>query len=168
MTKGHCLPTYVIRLRPQPGVDAVRALRAALKVLRRRIGLRGSRSDKRASSAGHRCPLVKPGGGDDSCLGQDHPDRHGVNRRVFLFFPGPMEDHMRPIDMMPLDYLLSVINDPKANAARRDRLAMFCAPYCHPKIIQDRLRKKEIRERRAKQIAGPWADILHPAQTNGD
>jgi hypothetical protein len=40
MTKGHCLPTYVIRLRPQPGVDAVRALRAALKVLLRRFGLK--------------------------------------------------------------------------------------------------------------------------------
>jgi hypothetical protein len=32
--------TYVIKLRPQPGVDAVRALRAALKVLLRRFGLK--------------------------------------------------------------------------------------------------------------------------------
>jgi hypothetical protein len=31
---------YVIRLRPQPGVDAIRALRAALTVLLRRFGLR--------------------------------------------------------------------------------------------------------------------------------
>jgi hypothetical protein len=32
--------TYLIRLRPQPGVDAIRALRAALKVLLRRFGLK--------------------------------------------------------------------------------------------------------------------------------
>jgi hypothetical protein len=82
-----------------------------------------------------------------------------------------MENLMKPIDMMPLDYLLSVINDPKVSAARRDRLAILCLPFCHPKLIQERLRKKEIRERRARQIAAdsPWADILRsPAQTNGD
>ena len=32
-------PTYVIRLRPKPRVDAVRALRGALKILGRRFGL---------------------------------------------------------------------------------------------------------------------------------
>jgi hypothetical protein len=32
-------PTYLIRLRPQPGIDSVRALRAALRVLGRRFGL---------------------------------------------------------------------------------------------------------------------------------
>jgi hypothetical protein len=33
-------PTYVVRLRPQPRVDAIRALRVALKILLRRFGLR--------------------------------------------------------------------------------------------------------------------------------
>ncbi len=33
-------PTYLIRLRPLPNVDAIRALRAALKVLLRRFGLK--------------------------------------------------------------------------------------------------------------------------------
>jgi hypothetical protein len=33
-------PTYVLRLRPEPGVAGLRALRAALKVLLRRFGLR--------------------------------------------------------------------------------------------------------------------------------
>jgi hypothetical protein len=32
--------TYVIRLRPRPGIDPIRALRGALKVLGRRFGLR--------------------------------------------------------------------------------------------------------------------------------
>jgi len=33
-------PTYLVRLRPNPRIDAIRALRAALKVLLRRFGLR--------------------------------------------------------------------------------------------------------------------------------
>jgi hypothetical protein len=33
-------PIYIVRLRPLPGIDAVRALRAALKVLLRRFGLK--------------------------------------------------------------------------------------------------------------------------------
>jgi hypothetical protein len=33
-------PTYVLQLRPEPGVDPVRALRAVLKVALRRYGLR--------------------------------------------------------------------------------------------------------------------------------
>jgi hypothetical protein len=33
-------PTYVLRLRPEPDVDGIRALRAALKVLLRRFGLK--------------------------------------------------------------------------------------------------------------------------------
>jgi hypothetical protein len=33
-------PTYLVRLRPEPGVDATRALRRALKFLLRSFGLR--------------------------------------------------------------------------------------------------------------------------------
>jgi hypothetical protein len=33
-------PTCVIRLQPNPEIDAIRALRAALKILLRRFGLR--------------------------------------------------------------------------------------------------------------------------------
>jgi hypothetical protein len=34
-------PIYVIRLRPERGVDAIRALRLVLKYLLRRFGMRG-------------------------------------------------------------------------------------------------------------------------------
>jgi hypothetical protein len=34
------MPVFLVRLRPLPGVDAVRALRAALKTLLRKYGLR--------------------------------------------------------------------------------------------------------------------------------
>jgi hypothetical protein len=33
-------PVYVVRLKPRPGVDGIRALRAALKLLGRKYGLR--------------------------------------------------------------------------------------------------------------------------------
>jgi hypothetical protein len=33
-------PTFIIHLRPEPGIDAIRALRAALKSLLRSFGLR--------------------------------------------------------------------------------------------------------------------------------
>jgi hypothetical protein len=33
-------PTYLVRLRPEPGVDPVRALRATLKTALRRFGLK--------------------------------------------------------------------------------------------------------------------------------
>jgi hypothetical protein len=36
-------PVYVIRLKPRPGIDPIKALRAALKVLGRRFGLRAIR-----------------------------------------------------------------------------------------------------------------------------
>ena len=40
MTAPQLRPIYTVRLRPQPGIDPIRALRAALKVLLRRFGLR--------------------------------------------------------------------------------------------------------------------------------
>jgi hypothetical protein len=33
-------PTYIIRLKPRPGTDGIKTLRAALKLLGRRFGLR--------------------------------------------------------------------------------------------------------------------------------
>ena len=33
-------PIFIVRLRPQPGIDGIRALRLALKVLLRRFGLK--------------------------------------------------------------------------------------------------------------------------------
>jgi hypothetical protein len=36
---GKTSPVYVVRLTPRPGVDGIKALRAALKLLGRRFGL---------------------------------------------------------------------------------------------------------------------------------
>ena len=39
-------PTFLIRVRPEPGVDPIRALRALLKVALRRFGLRAVTVDE--------------------------------------------------------------------------------------------------------------------------
>ena len=61
--------------------------------------------------------------------------------------------------MMPLDYMLSVINDPTASKARRDRMATVAAPYCHPKLA-DLTKGKKDQQTDAADTAGigtPWA-----------
>ena len=36
--------------------------------------------------------------------------------------------------IMPLDYMLSILRDPKADAAARADMAKAAAPYVHPKL----------------------------------
>ena len=36
--------------------------------------------------------------------------------------------------ILPLDYMLSVMRDAKAESKRRDAMAMAAAPYLHPKV----------------------------------
>ncbi len=43
----------------------------------------------------------------------------------------------------PLDYLIGVINDPGAQPTRRDRLALAALPYCHAKVGDKRVTKKD-------------------------
>jgi hypothetical protein len=62
-------------------------------------------------------------------------------------------------NMQPLEYMLAVMNDPYADRNRRDRMAMAAAPYCHPKMADQRLGKKD-QETEAATVAGigtPWA-----------
>jgi hypothetical protein len=55
--------------------------------------------------------------------------------------------------LSPLEYMLSVIRDPKAETSRRDRLAMAAAPYCHPRIADRSIAMKEQRAAAAKKAA---------------
>ena len=36
--------------------------------------------------------------------------------------------------ILPLDYMLSVMGDDKAESKRRDEMAIAAAPYLHPKV----------------------------------
>jgi hypothetical protein len=63
----------------------------------------------------------------------------------------------------PLAYLLTVMNDPAADPARRDRMARAAAPYCHPRAAE---KGKKDRQAEAAEKAGGagWADDLeYPA-----
>ena len=48
--------------------------------------------------------------------------------------------------MSPLAYMLTVMNDPDADPARRDRMAVAAAPYVHVRAATARPGKKEVAE----------------------
>jgi hypothetical protein len=61
----------------------------------------------------------------------------------------------------PLQYMLRIINDPAATDARRDRLAIAAAPYCHGRVAE--VGKKQKQAEAAKNAGGDdsgWADDL--------
>jgi len=53
-------------------------------------------------------------------------------------------------ELDPLSYMLTVMNDPKADKDRRDRMAIAAAPFCHARATENGGKKQE-RERRAKE-----------------
>ncbi len=62
----------------------------------------------------------------------------------------------------PLEYMLSVIRDPAVEPFRRDRMAVAAAPYCHPRMSDQRVTKKELKAK-AANTAGKgtqWGDEL--------
>jgi len=71
-------------------------------------------------------------------------------------------------NMMPLDYMLSVIRDVSATKTRRDRMAALAAPYCHPKIADITKGKKDQREEAAETagVGTPWASVLEEIRAN--
>lgn len=53
----------------------------------------------------------------------------------------------------PIEYMLDVMNDPNADDARRDRMAIAAAPFCHPRMESVGQGKKEQQVETAKQRA---------------
>ena len=63
--------------------------------------------------------------------------------------------------LMPLDYLLRLLNDPSASQQRRDRAARTALPYVHRRA--DSVPKKQRQAADAKKAGGkntPWAGDL--------
>jgi len=56
--------------------------------------------------------------------------------------------------MLPLDYLLTVINDATVPAERRDRIAIAAAPYCHPRLVEPQRVGKKDQQSEAAEMAG--------------
>jgi hypothetical protein len=64
--------------------------------------------------------------------------------------------------LQPLEYMLAVLNDPTADATRRDRMAIAAAPYCHPRVA-DAAKGKKDQQADAAATAGAgtaWAGDL--------
>lgn len=59
----------------------------------------------------------------------------------------------RAAKLTPLEYMLTVMNDEEADAARRDRMAQAAAPFCHPRKESVGQGKREAREDDAKEAA---------------
>jgi len=68
--------------------------------------------------------------------------------------PQDIIDDATEANMMPLDYMLKVLNDPnEADKARKDRMAIAAAPFCHARKGEG-AGKKEEKADRAKAAAG--------------
>jgi hypothetical protein len=65
-----------------------------------------------------------------------------------------------PEDLSPLSYMLTVMNDAAADPARRDRMAVSAAPYCHPRA--DAIGKKAEAAKAARHagIGTEWENDL--------
>ena len=55
--------------------------------------------------------------------------------------------------MQPLEYMLTIMNDPTAEAYRRDRMAIAAAPFCHPRL-SDMVKGKKDQQAEAAEQAG--------------
>ena len=63
-------------------------------------------------------------------------------------------------DLTPLEYMLSVMRNPKNDKVRRDRMAIAAAPYCHGKIMDKYVGKKEVQEEESAIAAQAWMKDL--------
>jgi hypothetical protein len=65
--------------------------------------------------------------------------------------------------LSPLDYMLAVMNDPEADPARRDRMAVAAAPYVHVRAAAARPGKKEAAEQAAltAERGTSWDSLLN-------
>lgn len=64
------------------------------------------------------------------------------------------ENEGKPIEeLLPLDFMLKIMNDPKENKELRARMAVAAAPFVHPRIAEGKGKKTE-KEEKAKQAGG--------------
>lgn len=71
--------------------------------------------------------------------------------------PADVKAAARKSRMSPLNYMLAVMRDPAADVVRRDRMAIAAAPFCHGRVADNRVGKKQIEAAEAK-VAGVGTD----------
>jgi len=65
--------------------------------------------------------------------------------------------------LLPLDYMLMVINDSTADVERRDRMAICAAQYCHPRAANHPKGKKVLAAEAAAEAGDGWdGDLAWP------
>jgi hypothetical protein len=69
-------------------------------------------------------------------------------------------------DELPLEYMLRIMRDPTVEDARRDKMAVLAAPFCHPRIADNRFGKRDAALDQAQRATEgtEWADDLMPAE----
>ena len=94
----------------------------------------GAGRPKGSTSKGKKAPASKPEAKKKSGKGKAAGGKAVVVRPD----PPPIEEVLQgevlPANMTPLEYMLGVMNNRKAEADRRDRMAMAAAPYVHGKV----------------------------------
>jgi hypothetical protein len=65
-------------------------------------------------------------------------------------------------DMTPLDYMLTVMRDPEADVARRDRMAQAAAPFVHARAEALAPGKKEQAAAVAREAASTGSAFAPP------
>lgn len=91
---------------------------------------------------GYRPGAGRPPGAKDANEGSIHDDSAGE----------PCAADLEPVERTPLEYMLAVMNDPTADANRRDRMAIAAAPFVHGKIAEGG--KKDAKQDAAREAAG--------------
>ena len=63
---------------------------------------------------------------------------------------------------LPLEYMLRVMNDDSADEDRRDKMAYWAAPYCHPKADKKTGKKQDRADRAKKAGSGRFSAAAPP------
>jgi hypothetical protein len=75
----------------------------------------------------------------------------------------------RKVGLKPLEYMLEVMNDQKAEPSRRDRMAIAAAPFVHARAENSKSKRDTAQEAAAAVAAGgagEWGDDLNPQSVN--
>ena len=80
-------------------------------------------------------------------------------------FDLPSGQNQRP-DELPLEYMLRIMRDPTIDDARRDKMAALAAPFCHPRVADNRFGKRDaaLAEAQCATEGSEWAEDLMPAE----
>jgi hypothetical protein len=73
------------------------------------------------------------------------------------------ENQGKPVEeLLPLDYMLKIMNDPSEDKDMRARMAQAAAPYCHARKGEGQGKKDEKDDRAKKAASGKYAPAPAP------